>query len=445
VSEIFHIGVDSTDSATLGMCTTYLGARLLEELGALGIEVCRAPELVRLNPNVPWKTRGNGAIHICLRATLQKAGEAFEAAQQLVDQLAVLQDPQTNPGLVMLQGEVPEVLNRLYRAALHRIVRLEEALEAARTCGARVKGWKNQRGIIGALASLGVDFAQGYTWEVIAYRRPERYGKERQVDPESVREASERHRSTFFNIDEDGRLLCVPHSPCPVLYGIRGTAPLDTLACAAELRTEPIERWVLWRTNQHTDAHIEFKESLEGVQPYSSISVRGKVASQPEYDRGGHLYFTLEDSEGRSIRCAAYRQTLTFRQALFQLVPGDRIRIWGAVRPASNSHPQVINLEKVKVESCVRVYREENPTCPRCGGRMESLGAGKGQRCKKCRFRVRVARKERKPVERLLGPGFIEPHPEAWRHLYKPCNLPEVEEPPYSGAFWGLGPPALPK
>ena len=65
---VFHLGVDSTDSATLGMCTTYLGARLLEALHQVDVEVEGPPALVRLNPNVPWKTRGNGAVYIRCRA-----------------------------------------------------------------------------------------------------------------------------------------------------------------------------------------------------------------------------------------------------------------------------------------------------------------------------------------------------------------------------------------
>ncbi len=59
-----HIGLDDTDS-TKGGCTTYLAALLVEELGKFHVEFTDYPGLIRLNPNVPWKTRGNGAL--CLR------------------------------------------------------------------------------------------------------------------------------------------------------------------------------------------------------------------------------------------------------------------------------------------------------------------------------------------------------------------------------------------
>src|SRR2546428_5831555 len=57
-----HLGVDDTDSVR-GMCTTYLATELVRALP--GLDLIGFPRLVRLNPNIPWKTRGNGAV--CLR------------------------------------------------------------------------------------------------------------------------------------------------------------------------------------------------------------------------------------------------------------------------------------------------------------------------------------------------------------------------------------------
>ncbi|HUW86389.1 MAG TPA: tRNA(Ile2) 2-agmatinylcytidine synthetase, partial [Methanoregula sp.] len=54
------IGIDDTDSPE-GMCTTYLGAVLARRLIREGMRI-REARLVRLNPNVTWKTRGNAAI-----------------------------------------------------------------------------------------------------------------------------------------------------------------------------------------------------------------------------------------------------------------------------------------------------------------------------------------------------------------------------------------------
>ena len=57
-----YLGVDDTDSLR-GMCTTFLATELVRDLREW--DLIGYPRLVRLNPNIPWKTRGNGAI--CLR------------------------------------------------------------------------------------------------------------------------------------------------------------------------------------------------------------------------------------------------------------------------------------------------------------------------------------------------------------------------------------------
>ena len=56
---MLHIGMDDTDSVE-GGCTTWLATEVIKELSDFDLIGC--PRLVRLNPNVPWKTRGNGAV-----------------------------------------------------------------------------------------------------------------------------------------------------------------------------------------------------------------------------------------------------------------------------------------------------------------------------------------------------------------------------------------------
>ena len=57
-----YLGLDDTDSPD-GMCTTYLAALIAEALEAGGCTV-KNMRLIRLNPNVPWKTRGNAGVCI---------------------------------------------------------------------------------------------------------------------------------------------------------------------------------------------------------------------------------------------------------------------------------------------------------------------------------------------------------------------------------------------
>ncbi|MGH9987928.1 MAG: tRNA(Ile)(2)-agmatinylcytidine synthase, partial [Nitrososphaeraceae archaeon] len=64
-SSVVHIGLDDTDS-TRGKCTTHAAYRITDYLLNHKIsEFVDYPLLIRLNPNIPWKTRGNGAV--CLR------------------------------------------------------------------------------------------------------------------------------------------------------------------------------------------------------------------------------------------------------------------------------------------------------------------------------------------------------------------------------------------
>ena len=79
-----HIGIDDTDSPE-GGCTTYVAASLAERLLALGARFTDYPTLLRLNPNTPWKTRGNAAICLRLDVPEDLEGEAMKAAIGLVE------------------------------------------------------------------------------------------------------------------------------------------------------------------------------------------------------------------------------------------------------------------------------------------------------------------------------------------------------------------------
>ena len=61
--QILHIGIDDTDSPK-GMCTTFLAYKIINRLKKENVDFLDFPNLVRFNPNIPWKTRGNGAVGI---------------------------------------------------------------------------------------------------------------------------------------------------------------------------------------------------------------------------------------------------------------------------------------------------------------------------------------------------------------------------------------------
>ena len=65
VKSILHVGFDDTDSPK-GMCTTFLAYKIVSSLYRTA-EFLDFPRLIRFNPNIPWKTRGNGAVSLHMR------------------------------------------------------------------------------------------------------------------------------------------------------------------------------------------------------------------------------------------------------------------------------------------------------------------------------------------------------------------------------------------
>ena len=63
---VLNIGFDDTDSPK-GMCTTFLAYKIVDLLQKQKTEFLDFPRLIRFNPNIPWKTRGNGAVSIRIK------------------------------------------------------------------------------------------------------------------------------------------------------------------------------------------------------------------------------------------------------------------------------------------------------------------------------------------------------------------------------------------
>ncbi len=146
---MFHVGIDDTDSVD-GMCTTYLGALLKDELSDFSDVL--SLRLVRLNPNIEWKTRGNGSVGLVLE-TLDEE-RVRDVVLEYVKEYAVFDEGDTNPGVVFFSGEVPGEFKKFYHDALHRVMDIKAAFDLASSFGAEVFKFKNGRGIVGALAAV---------------------------------------------------------------------------------------------------------------------------------------------------------------------------------------------------------------------------------------------------------------------------------------------------
>lgn len=432
---LLHIGLDDTDSPR-GGCTTYIAALLVEKLVGLGARFGDYPNLVRLNPNVPWKTRGNGAV--CLRLEFDRGmeGAIKRAVMEAVDLHAEFDCDNTNPGVVFHTGEVPDALGAFAERVVQGVVSLDEAEALIEEHCASAVGYKNSRGLIGALAAVGNRLEGDHTYELLAYRARENRGTPRRIDVDSIIEMEKTvGGETFNNVDpETGRPLIAPHGPDPVLFGVRGESAEAVHRAGMMVETgEPIERWAIFRTNQGTDAHLRRMSRLSDLEPHNPAIAVGEVAARPRTIKGGHVILPLMDETGQ-VDCAAYEPTGRFRDAVRQLIPGDVIRAYGGVRPPAGDRRKTLNLEKLEVLKLKPDIRLVNPRCPECGGGMESMGRGKGYRCRKCSHRDRGLSKEAVQAERSLAPGLYLPPPRAHRHLTKPLVRYGKEKKRYA---WG--------
>ncbi|HEX9913492.1 MAG TPA: tRNA(Ile)(2)-agmatinylcytidine synthase [Candidatus Bathyarchaeia archaeon] len=440
---LLHIGLDDTDSPE-GGCTTYVAALLAERLLAMGAEFTDYPTLLRLNPNTPWKTRGNASV--CLRFNLDESrqGDAKRAVIDLVDSYGEFLCENTNPGAVFHVGEVPREAKEFSDRTVKQIVRLEDAEAIIDGCGIGAVGWKNRRGIIGALAAVGGALEGDHTYELLTYRSPEYWGEARKMDEESVREMDRVLGGvTFNNVDERGRPLIAPHGPDPVLYGVRGESAEAVYTASTIVRPlEPVERWMNYRSNQGTDAHLGPPVSIGDLRPYNPAVVEATVAGTPRTITGGHVIFRVADPSGE-VDCAAYEPTGSLREVARGLIPGDRVRVHSGVRELEGG--LTLNIEKLEVLGLAEDVELRNPRCPACGGPTESMGAGQGLRCKRCGHRGPMERTlQTRP--RAIKVGVHLPDRDAHRHLTKPLERygreqtyrPSPMFSPWIG--WGGGP-----
>lgn len=425
------LGLDSTDSRE-GGCTTHAALTAIARLP--GVVLRGPPRLVRLNPNVPYKTRGNGAVAFALghargegEAVAEVEGRALRAFpdaarlarrereavfRRLVEAVGELRSNSSSANTGLVAFPEPPPVQR-YEEAVSREVR-EAILDGAEFHHA----WGNGRGLIGAVAACAWPAKKG-TYEMILYRRTERIGTPRRLRPD-LGPLLDRVPGTFDNWDPThGHLRVAPASPCPVLCGIRGTDAHALLASHDLVGPEAIAGWGLFATNQATGDHVR-DTTVADLRPYDAVRLRLQVSGVPDRRRGGHVFVDAEDETG-AILLAAYEPTKEFRRIVETLQPGDQIEAEGGV----HDDPSVLALEAFTLLAASPRGGFSAPTCAACGGRMRSAGRRAPYRCPRDGTKApplpAAAPARREVGARVTAPVLVR------RHLQRPSFLLEPD------------------
>ena len=423
------VAVDDTDSMK-GNCTTFLATEIIREFSDL--DLIGNPRLVRLNPAVPWKTRGNGALVMRFgkgtgkKRLIGRIGDreiycydrctSFEPdpemmRERIVPHIQEHHEDESDPGLLISQSKPSQAF---YWKGVRTILSRDDVDPEIERIGGTTFTIGCGRGLIGCTCGMAWR-PRDSTFELLSYRPPERWGTERVFDPLTIRDVEHGYPTTFNSWeDRTGKVAMVPSTPCPVMYGLRGDVESDLIEASSKISTEPLERWMVFLTNQGTDDHIIRHPSL--LVPNQSYLIRGTVSSSARHIPGGHVFFDLSTRFGK-VECGAYEPSKEFRMALDWLDVGDEVEAMGELR----EDPRTLNIEKLHVISAVDEWRKiSNPVCPVCSRTMGSAGSGAGFRCKRCHTRSSDPVMEH--VVRPMVPGWYEPPTAARRHLSKPLK-----------------------
>ncbi len=367
-STILHIGIDDTDSPK-GMCTTFLSYKIVKFLEKQKAEFVDYPSLIRFNPNIPWKTRGNGAVRLTI-----KTRNPNKIKKEIIQFITNYSDTKNgaNPGLVFFQNQsIPQSFHKFSRLALWKLISRKTAKDFISNNKIDSFYLGNGQGLVGAIGAIGYKFSD-HTFELLCYRKKSQFGKKR---VKSVVLAS-----TMVDTDEE------------------------------------LDGYMVFKSNQGTADHLKNELQANDLRPYTSGFLVGKVCSKPVTEQGGHVFFSIQVGD-KKIRCGVYKQTKITKTAQ-DLIPGDKIRLGGGIRKASKNYERVLNVEFLDVIKLEKNILLTNPTCKTCNKKMKSKGNRQGFECFRCgnksfsKSSLEIPRK----IQRKLYLPAISAH----RHLTRP-------------------------
>ena len=404
-----RIGLDDTDHHEIGCTTERMQDLIMNIIKQTDCEIIER-RLVRLWPFAERRTRGNGALGALLKIPIQQKESLVQICEEWFSRMLsiIVQYPKSgfapSPCLLISFEPLPE---EWYWQSVRGYVDPEARFDQATKKNCEIFHSESKFGVVGACAAVAWSPRKQSTWELIAWRQESRIGKKRALSKDSVRFLEREHPRTFMNRDPTkGNGLIAPRTPCPVLYGIRGSSESVVNEAHFWLQkrndVESCHSFASHITNQLSDDHIESINS-------------GTVISMPSETKGGHA-FTRVFSGISSEKLVAFAETGPINRALRKLIPGDRITWVGLTSPDGSIH-----LEKLRVnDHSPRILGR--PVC--CSRTMRSAGKEQDLRCLKCgrtQKKQWVCEGSDPPSGLVLG-LWMEPSPSNMRHLSKPIS-----------------------
>lgn len=432
--QFIRIGMDNVDSYW-GGCTTHFSYLITKRIYELGGWLVDYPKLIRLNPDIPWKTRGNGCV--CLE-TMIKKDKIYKFTEWCEETLLTYMDQvdgysvKNQPAVVITNGELMcdkdfEMLHDFYSKALCSVVSVDKALEVIENIKDKIIFLCHPyglRGLIGALSALGNMLINDYTYELLIYRRLDERDRDRLKNFSSnIIELLTEDEDTFAHIDpENNKILITPTGPDPVVAGIRGNKLSAIFSVFRRIKKYlDYSGWMVFVTNQGTNANLlsSGKDNDYYQQIFRKFTLLTKL-----WLRGGHLFITGE-SGNEKFAINFYYESGRIRTILDKSL-NDRILklfIGGGVKPNKKGHEisKVINPQLIVISNTTMDYMErERPICPKCKVTLKSGGMGKLYKCKKCGYNVVDVEVE---VHRKITiPNILLPPYRSILHISKPLK-----------------------
>jgi len=162
------VGLDDHDSPE-GGCTTHFTTIFVRSIiqDRNEVRLLSLPRLVRLNPAIPWKTRGNAAL--ALEVETEDPKDLFYSLVNLTEEydreFSKGKKYGRQPGVVVLPSSHLQSVRQFYIKGLKDVVIKDDVI--AKLSKLSDTYFTLNRGVIGSVSALGFAPNEGFTYELI--------------------------------------------------------------------------------------------------------------------------------------------------------------------------------------------------------------------------------------------------------------------------------------